>query len=115
MDLFYFQKSDNEKVWLPGFKSKNRLEFTAEAGYFDFIGNDGEAYTVLDVQAINIYDLKGWSSLLFAIFCSALAFPFDYYYGLHAFFIGFIITHSIHAHTDCGVKYFNNSHFNLLR
>ena len=115
MDLFYLQKSDNSRVWLSGFKARTRLEFTAKAGYFDFIGNDGEAYTILDVQATNIYDLNGYSALLMGIFCGILAFPYAWYYGFYAFFLGFIVTRWVCVQINCDVEHFNNSHFNILR
>lgn len=114
MDLFYLQKSDNKRVWLTGIKAKTRLEFVAKSGYFDFTGNDGNEYNVLDVQATNLLDLNGWSALLMAIFCSALAFPYDWTYGLYAFCLGFIVTRWINVHINCDVEHFNNSHFKIL-
>lgn len=115
MDYYYLQKSDNTKVWLPAIKARTRLEYVAIAGKFDFVGYDGHEYNVLDIQATDIYDFGGWSAHLMALFCGGLAFPYGWYYGLYAVFLGFILTRWRSVHVNCVVEHFNNSHFKILR
>lgn len=115
MDYFYLQKSDNSKVWLSGTTASTRLGLVAEMGYYTFIGDDGEEYNPMDIEACNLLDLKGLSSSLTGLVsCILVWFSFGWAHGIFAFFLTYLITKTIMLSINCKVETFNNSHFKIL-
>ena len=115
MDYFYFQKSNNAKVWLKGTTARTRLEFAFEVGYYTFIGNDGEMYNVMDIQACNLLNLFSWSSLIMGLLCCVLArTTLGYAFSLLAFLLAYMATKRILLPLNKNVENFNNSHFKIL-
>lgn len=116
MDYFYHNKSDNSKVWLAGTKAINRMGLVSELGYFTFIGEDGEEYNVMDVQACNLLDLQGWLSPLMGLACFLLVFfALGWANALFTFFLAYQITKTIMVTMNSKVQTFNNSHFQILQ
>ena len=86
MDLFYIQKHTNQRIFLNGVKAKNRQDLAQILGV-QFLGDDGETYLVSEVEAMNIFHLKGFFPLLVAVFCTLLfTFPMEWHISFYMCF-----------------------------
>ena len=110
MDLFYIQKHTNQRIFLNGVKAKNRKDLAQILGG-QFLGDDGEIYLISEVQAMNIFHLKGFFPLLVAVFCTLLfAFPMEWHISfLYVFFLVYVLADSYTIKQAIKVNDFNFS------